>query len=101
GDHRIWLYHGESQSDSNFIMSIEGKSNQFMRGAIPGRRQSTYTGEILPSDIYELIETVRDTSVLSNRLPFKIRYRNLSDQVMRSPTFKLFFMVEKVNNNVE
>src|SRR5699024_7438196 len=61
GDHRIWLYHGESQSDSNFIMSIEGKSNQFMRGAIPGRRQSTYTGEILPSDIYELIETVRDT----------------------------------------
>lgn len=100
GKHLIWIYHGESQSDSNFIMSIEGESKQFMRGTIPGRRQQAYTGDVTPSDIYEMVETIRDTSVLSNSLPIKIRYRNQGDQTVRTPIFKLFFMVEKVGNNV-
>ncbi|MBP1971570.1 hypothetical protein J2Z83_003721 [Virgibacillus natechei] len=96
GGHAVWVYHGEGSSTERFILSIGRDNNNFLRGAIPGRREGSYAGETNPDSNYELVETLRGTTVLSDKLPIRIRYRNYGDKPMPNALFKLFFLVEKV-----
>src|SRR5690625_2183715 len=98
GEQLIWLYHGEGSSTDGFIMAISGEARQFLRGTIPGRREEVYGGDIEPSSNFEMIETLRGTTVLSDRLPIRIRYRNRSNHPIDPVNFRLFFLVEKVGD---
>lgn len=99
GKHRIWVYHGEGAGDERFIISIDGDAEQHLWGTIPGRREDRFEGEINPSESFEMVETLRGTAVLSDRLPIRIRYRNRSDETLPNHTFKMFFSIEKVVND--